>query len=195
MFSNSLPPIPANLQNEYIILGKSLSTISDDIEFLKKIYEYLDKYNQFVKTFTACKQSCSYCCYIPVGITFIEAEYIKTYNKTLKIDTQYLHPLKLIENHKTGKYFKKCPFLNSQNDCSIYKTRPFACRTFHSIDGPEACENKDVDQRLYGAADPESLANGKINLGSNILNGLFMAINRQNKNRTVKDLKDFFPSK
>lgn len=195
MFSNSLPPIPVNLQNEYIILEKSLSTISDDIEFLKKIYEYLDKYNQFVKTFTACKQSCSYCCDIPVGITLIEAEYIKTYNKNLKIDIGYLHPLKLIENQKTGKYFNKCLFLNSQNDCSIYKIRPFACRIFHSIDGPEACKNKNVDNKLYGAADPESMAHGKINLGSNILNALFIAIIRQNKNKPIKDLKDFFPSK
>ncbi|MHB1680676.1 MAG: YkgJ family cysteine cluster protein [bacterium] len=195
MFLNSLPSIPADLQNEYIILEKLLSTISDNIEFLEKIYEYLDKYNKFVKTFTACKQSCGYCCDIPVGITILEAEYIKTYNKKLRIDTHYLHPLKLIKNQKTGKYFRECPFLNSQNDCSIYKARPFACRTFHSIDGQEFCKNKNVDHKLYGTADPESMAHGKVNLGSDILNGLFMVIQKRNKNNIVKDLKDFFPSK
>jgi lipid A disaccharide synthetase len=106
MFSNSLPPIPVNLQNEYIILEKSLSTISDDIEFLKKIYEYLDKYNQFVKTFTACKQSCSYCCDIPVGITLIEAEYIKTYNKNLKIDIGLSPSAKAYRKSKNWEIFQ-----------------------------------------------------------------------------------------
>ena len=86
MSLNSLPPIPKDLIIEYKILEKSLPTIRENIEFLKKIYEYLDEYNKFVKTFTKCKQSCGYCCDMPVGITLIEAEYIKTYNKRLKID-------------------------------------------------------------------------------------------------------------
>ena len=191
-----LPPIPKTLKDEYInlIVDIKSSKISD-IEFLKKIYEYLDKYNKFVKTFTKCKQSCGYCCDIPVGITLIEAEYIKTNNKKLKINTQYIHPLKIIENQKSKKYFGKCPFLNPQNDCSIYKERPFACRTFHSIDGPEGCKDKDSNHNIYGTQDPKSMALGKVNLGSDILNALFMIIVKRNKNNTVKDIKDFFPSK
>ena len=191
-----LPPYPADLKVKYENLIKTLSLIPKNNDFLKKIYEYLDEYNKFVKTFTKCKQSCGYCCDMPVGITLIEAEYIiKTYNKRLKIDINYLHPLKIIENQRTMKYFKICPFLNSQNDCSIYKTRPFACRTYHSLDGPEACKDRDGYHNYYGGQDPESMASGKMNLGSDVLNGLSMTILLRNKNQTIKDIKDFFPSK
>lgn len=191
-----LPPYPPDLKIKYEELKKSLPKIPKNNDFLKKIYEYLDIYNEYVKTFTKCKQSCGYCCDIPIGMTLIEAEYIKTYSKKLKIDTQYIHPLKIMENQRTGIYFKKCPFLNSQNDCSIYRTRPFACRTYHSLDGPEICKSKNRNNyRLYGAEDPDSMAFGKVRLGSDILDGLFKLLFDRNKNNTVKDIKDFFPIK
>jgi Fe-S-cluster containining protein len=200
MISN-LPPIPDELKHKYQNLIKELSNSPkiSDIEFIKKIYQYLDEYNIFVKTFTTCKQSCPYCCEIHVGITLIEAEYIKANNKRLKIDTKFLAPIKIYENLKSKKYDKKCPFLNSQNDCSIYKSRPFLCRTFHSLDGAEACKEKDVEHKIYGTQDPKSNALGKVNLGSDILTNLFIMLNFQNKRldkrNIVKDIRDFFPSK
>jgi len=131
-----LPPIPEELISEFKNTVHQLSFIENNNEKLEKIYNFLDSYNKFIDTFSVCHNGCSACCKNEVQITKLEAQYIQD-------NTEHL-----ISNN----YFNKnwdCPFLINDS-CSIYNTRPFSCRTMHTLDDPKYCETNEEHQ-LYGA--------------------------------------------
>jgi uncharacterized protein len=63
-----------------------------------------------------CKKGCAACCVDDITIFSIEAENIKTKNKAFFAKES---------PHALGK----CAFLDQNEGCRIYKTRPYVCRT------------------------------------------------------------------
>lgn len=186
----SLPPIPENLYNEFENLSTLIKSLKlDNFEIIDKIYKYMNNYNAFVKTFTVCKQNCGACCHIHVSLTYIEAKYITIINKKIKMNDKKINFNTYISNIESGKYDKKCPFLNNQDDCSIYNLRPFNCRTFHTLDDPKLCATN-KPHFTYG--------NAGFNYGSDILLGLYNIIkscNNSSENPISKDIREFFQTR
>lgn len=135
-----LPPVPDRLHDQMVTLLPVLKSMqARPMDILARIYAYIDEYNKFVATFSVCEKGCSACCHIPVNISRIEAEYIS-------IEAGVAISNKLLV--KSGRV--ACPFL-SEGKCSIYKYRPFNCRTFHTLDDPKYCST-DENHAVYGVA-------------------------------------------
>lgn len=143
---------------------------------LRWIYRYLDSYNKFVATFSVCSKGCSHCCSIDVYITSLEAAYIA---ENIGITADSTSPYS--KNH-----FSPCPFLSKEKSCSIYKFRPFNCRTFHTLDHPKYCASGE-DHAVYGAYGYD--------YGSAVLQNIAHCIAQLNRNQPQKDIRDFFPDR
>ena len=121
--------IPIGTQRRFKRLMDDLDG-SKDVE-LSRIYKDVDFYYiKAVAPHAACKKGCSFCCYVPVEITQVEARYIAS--ETGK------NLIELTENKTKKRDGSPCPFLNN-GVCSIYRVRPLACRVFASLDGAEKC--------------------------------------------------------
>lgn len=90
---------------------------SAPIKKLRKLYSFMDELYAFISPHIICKKGCSYCCYYPISISKLEAEYINM--KTGIPITDDMSVLSITET--------KCPFLHNAF-CQIYEVRPFACR-------------------------------------------------------------------
>ncbi len=98
--------------------------------FDKKLEEYFNNQNQYIK----CKNGCSLCCEIgEYPFSRLEAEYIM--NAFVKLDKatkdkirQNIFELKTAKSEFKGERFLyKCPFLIDKK-CSLYKSRGIVCR-------------------------------------------------------------------
>lgn len=167
-----LPPIPSQLDQRFKLLLRQLQNMQAfPLDLLERLYFFMDEYNKFVATFSVCEQSCSACCTIPVNISRLEAEYI--HQKTgKKLSSQIIL--------KTGR--SPCPFLSDDDNCSIYKYRPYNCRTFHTLDNPKYCST-DEDHAVYGVS--------SAGYGSDILAQLAAIIRHINKGE-YKDIRSYF---
>ena len=106
-------------------------TGSSDI-FVNYLYKTADIIiKEQVEPNSVCSRGCSYCCKIPVEVTYLEASYIasKTGAK--------LNDLTKPKAHKPDN--SPCTFLKDQ-ECKIYKYRPLACRSFATMDSPDYCK-------------------------------------------------------
>ena len=93
----------------------------------------------------SCKKGCGFCCHLQVDITKDEAEVL--YEEILsgyEIDQVRLARLALRE--RTSEEWKKgvvtdnrCVFLNSENACGIYASRPSSCRKLSVTSDPKDC--------------------------------------------------------
>lgn len=168
-----IPPIPGDLADKSMHGLKTIqATNANPISKLNSIYQHINEYNQFVKTFTVCQPTCSYCCKINVVISTLEAVYIA---KNLNIN--YDSGVSITKNHTSP-----CPFLKDDT-CSIYEHRPFNCRTFHTIDNPNYC-NKQVKHVVYGSAEE--------GYGSDIYKLFKKELDKLNQYRPFRDIRDFF---
>ena len=96
---------------------------------VEKLRTLAHRLSEILTPLTACAaQQCSHCCHIPVALTETEAAIIgeAVGKKPRKVSAK--RPL----SQEYG-YHRPCPFLKN-NRCSIYKDRPFACRTHLSLD-------------------------------------------------------------
>lgn len=140
-----LPPIPdelvAGMQELFAtaINSRSLTLF----EKLEAVYAFTDRFNAFVATFAVCQKGCNHCCQIDVQVSRIEAEYI-TFKGGPQLDHQ--------GGDRTTGHRTACPFVGADGGCTVYSTRPFNCRTFHTLDDPKYCADGDVDHQVYGAA-------------------------------------------
>ncbi|MHB1679970.1 MAG: YkgJ family cysteine cluster protein [bacterium] len=200
-----LPPLPKYLGDEYnqLIITAAYTEISD-YDLIHKIYDYMDKFNSiYVKTFAVCSKGCSYCCHIPITITYVEAKYIQQC-ENLEINNKTMQFNESISNTISGKYNSVCPFLNSHNNCSIYNLRPFCCRSFHVLDDPSLCKKME-SQYIFGAPlfiphmpplnpyiDISSQLIDSIDFKFGILTNLFRLIFLHNIDFPFKDLREFF---
>ena len=198
-----LPDTPKNLTEKAYKLNSELQGLGLNIsesDMLSKIYTFLDEFNnKFVKTFTRCNRRCgSYCCQMPVTITYVEAQYIGikkeiNVNKPISIMPDPIMP-RFIDDKK---YFAKCPFLNHQNDCSVYGSRPFVCRTYHILENPEFCKKFTKEVAIFGSPKMELTQCGiLVNFHSAVLTGMYNTIMIYNyhKGLPFNDIREFFPA-
>lgn len=168
----ALPEIPdwlvADCKNTQRVLD---SHEGSSFEKLKYVYEFLNKFSLFAKSFSVCSNHCSACCKNDVQITTLEAKYIE------KVSGKKAKNVRRPSNSHNSD----CPFLKD-NSCSIYETRPFNCRTLHTLDDPKYCSTHEHHQ-LYG------LQGGK---GIPIIFQFKKYTERLNENRPVADIRDFF---
>lgn len=110
-----------------------LNELSDFYKELDKAINRIEKYH---KDNMNCGKGCKDCCIDGITVFEVEAKYIKHYNPALKNFRRVT---------KTG-----CLFLDEKNECIIYETRPYVCRTqglpLRWIDdsGNEAVEMRDI---------------------------------------------------
>lgn len=153
-------------------------TSMDPIKRMRKLYTWVDKlWNKGFKDAVVCKRGCSHCCYVNVSITAYEALYIEETTG---------HKITNGEHKKRGDYtLTPCHFLKD-NECSIYESRPMACRVFGAFDSPEYC------------ADPTFPAHYIISLvmpgagGMDAANHAYMMILHYNDGQPIKDIREFF---
>jgi Fe-S-cluster containining protein len=175
-----LPPIPNELVAEMRVLidTKIKARNLTMFEKLGAVYAFMDRYNAFVATFAVCQKGCSHCCNIDVGVSRLEAEFI-THNGGPMLDqgTSY-------STSHTGA----CPFLAKDGACSVYKTRPFNCRTFHTLDDPKYCADGKVDHQVYGVS---SKGYG-VNMYAQLAEWLRSV--HAEKGLPYRDIRDWFPA-
>jgi len=111
---------------------------SDRFSKVKRIYKFIDNHNdEMFKKDTVCARGCSFCCYMNVDVTEVEASYIAEYTK---------RPLNENINNSVHADISKysgvpCPFLDIHNgSCTIYDFRPTVCRMYHVFESADKCK-------------------------------------------------------
>jgi Fe-S-cluster containining protein len=118
--------IPVHLEKMESLLPEKLkSSKISPVKKLARLYEAMDIMAEYFDGFTACSSGCSNCCHYPVTVSSIEADFIK---KNEKIRFNKNPP----ENTPSKYKGVPCVFLKGGR-CSIYKSRPFACRNMVSM--------------------------------------------------------------
>lgn len=175
-----LPPIPEALGKKIgDMLNIGLNSDTDLFGKLKIAYDALDLYNEFVATFAVCQKACSHCCKYTVSVSRLEAEYIEVNEG---------HKFYNGSNHSMIEDGTPCPFLSADNSCSIYSSRPFNCRTFHTLDDPKYCANGGtVDHQIYGSS-AEGYKVGVYEGMARWLNDVHLR-----NNMPYRDIRDWFP--
>lgn len=151
---NNPEPIEAMARQLFSLLetAKKNGSVDEPIKFLQsKINMSLE--NVETKQL-ACKKGCSHCCYIWVSATAPEILYVSKIVKRMGPKTiekiREAHTLTKDFNFETRhKYPNPCPLL--ENDvCSIYNSRPSACRY-------AASGNAEICSRAYHNLSEESI--------------------------------------
>jgi Fe-S-cluster containining protein len=134
------------------------------MEFIPLMYQLYDKIieSELVNyTDISCRKSCGECCKQLVPIIIPEALFLTSliksfsHKKQVQINSRFT---KILNTIKTAGFFDnlknparnrnidnayfnlkvKCPFLENES-CTIYKSRPFACREYYVTTKPEYC--------------------------------------------------------
>ncbi|MCD9092033.1 YkgJ family cysteine cluster protein [Pseudomonas sp. CP-1] len=123
--------------------GEMAAEIGDQKGSLKAKYMRLrklgDRIAEAIGPHSACQKTCSHCCHIAVAIHEVEADIIAEATGRKRTQSPSGEPVGELAN----RYFRQpCPFLK-QNACSIYNSRPMACRLHFSISGTNAmCDTR-----------------------------------------------------
>lgn len=174
-----IPKIPDNLVKRIKVVNAKINSGVPNFEKLEAVYALSDQFNsEYVAKFAVCQKGCNHCCKIDVSVSLLEAEYI-----TFKGGPQYDMSPGKTENNRTD-----CPFLAKEGTCTIYDTRPFFCRTFHTLDDPEYCAERDEKHQVYGSA-----STGYGNFFYAGAAGWLKRIHDE-KNSPYRDIRDWFPS-
>jgi Fe-S-cluster containining protein len=127
--SKEIPPLLEKKEEE--LYDRFIKYPTIPIIDLGTLFNFMNEINNFCSKYLPCHKGCDYCCYIPIDISTLESEYIRT--KTG------------IVNNKNPIFVDKkdsaCPFL-VDHCCSIYEYRPYVCRKHNALyDNPELCGN------------------------------------------------------
>ena len=103
---------------------------------------------QSTKVSTTCQKGCAACCHMEVEITSDEATIlVELIDNGFAIDTERLALQAARPAQSTGwqermkSTTNRCVFLNSENSCGIYDSRPLMCRR-HAVTSPAVnCES------------------------------------------------------
>lgn len=172
----TLPPIPLNLIEAANVLVPYLNDPNISMgEKLRSIYDYLDQFSLFAKSFTTCSKGCSHCCRIDVHITSLEAEYIQ-----VMTGIPYRPGRTVTKDHTS-----RCPFLSDVGGCGIYQHRPLACRIYHAVGVPDDCAPGRT-QMQYGA--PPQFGNP---IYASFVR--WLQFNMIHLGGNIRDIRDFFP--
>ena len=114
-----------------LFYGKIMTDSFEKFEiFLKSVDEDITKIFDYHKEYLFCKKGCSICCEIgDYPLSKLEFDYLMSGYEKLddSVKTQIQKNIK--KTKEENKEFYVCPFLIN-NACSVYKNRPFICRTF-----------------------------------------------------------------
>lgn len=149
----------------------------DDFQKLTTIYAQSDKILDFLSPYFSCKKGCSHCCNYDVLITEFEARYIN-----LKSGAKFTRNKTFTRHNDTP-----CPFLK-KGECSIYKYRPFICRTYHSLDKAEKCKLSNVPTKIWQYGTEQSDYGNELFLAMS----QFIFLANQNYESSRKDIRNFF---
>lgn len=134
--------------NEYKVqASKYINDPEHRLELVKEFYQLVDESIKELPHDTMknvkCKKGCAHCCHVQVIVSLCEAQYILEHCKknNIALDVEYLkNQASLREpNHFHFSPFKKCVFLNKNNECSVYSVRPITCRRYFVVTDPELC--------------------------------------------------------
>lgn len=171
----NIPPIPWELANGVANrLNMALNSNINIFEKLSICYEETDRVLSFLKDYFPCSCGCSYCCKSDVMISQYEAQFIAE-RTGIKLKNK---PFSVF-NHTD------CPFLKD-NKCSVYKYRPFICRTLHVASNPENCKTNGNMTLFYGTE--------LSGYGNKIFESIGQYIKQVNNqmNGCTKDIRSFF---
>lgn len=143
----------SNLCKEIYVTIRDLSDPSEIMSICYNQAEIaLDLFNKHFpqNKQTVCKKGCFYCCNFPVTCPPQVISYLVKYlresfsendlNSMLEAMQEYL-------NQRTNSSTRiRCPFLNDDNICQIYESRPLSCRSFTSFN-VQTCRSSLVDNR------------------------------------------------
>ncbi|EON2338954.1 YkgJ family cysteine cluster protein [Escherichia coli] len=139
-------PDTAQCQRELIEYVESLNRRSFDThEWVARTHELADRFMLAYKDYLICRKGCSHCCRLPVGVTYLEAEYISVRSgRKLNRKAKECFDIKPTPQNSTP-----CPFLAADAvSCSIYAFRPLACRMFGTFDDHHFCEDPTKDHMI-----------------------------------------------
>lgn len=136
-----------------------------------------DRVAAAISTIAACRRGCSHCCNISVAISSFEAEKIA---EVTGIRPAALKSSVRPETVAADNYKKPCPFATQNGECSIYDTRPLACRLHFNIsESPFFCDTQNL---------PEESAVPNVDL-----NVFWMGYATLFLKMPLGDIRDFFP--
>lgn len=102
---------------------------------IEALWEAVDELG-VIAAHAACHKGCSHCCHVAVLIPTQEAALI---GKRIGVKPKPVHGITRREDVRAG-YDNPCPFLKD-GACSIYASRPLACRQQYNMDSdPLLCE-------------------------------------------------------
>lgn len=144
---------------------------------LGKVYRLADAAAVAAAPYVACRKACSACCKMNVSITSLEAERLAAVSgRRMQVPHRPV-------THDEGRFAGvPCPFL-VDDVCSVYDSRPYACRTHFSFD---------LDS--YWCQPERAYVGGMrmVRLGG--AKAAYEAIARATKLGGFADIRDFFPS-
>ena len=174
-FLAALPPELNALDDQIeAVLGRENASPKSK---LGKVYRLADAAAAAAEPYVACRKGCSACCKMNVSISSLEAERLAVMSGR-KVQT-----LQQPINHEEGRFAGvPCPFL-SEDVCSVYDVRPYACRVHFSFDQDSYwCQ----PERAY-VADMRMVQLGRAGAA-------YTAIALKTKLGGFADIRDFFPS-
>lgn len=111
--------IPRSLaQREKNLLKRIKRVDGDALKKLATLYSFMDELYPVVTKFTPCKIGCYHCCHYRIDVIEPEVRYIEK-------ATGFSRRVAILSPEVRGQ---PCPFLKNST-CSIYKYRPFFCRS------------------------------------------------------------------
>ena len=112
------------LKKEEKLLLKFTNAKGSTVNKLKALYRFMDDLYTYVHKVTPCHKGCSNCCHYNVSISEFEADFISNETGLPKITQEQGLPI--------NYHGLPCPFLK-EDECTIYSSRPFACRRHHFL--------------------------------------------------------------
>ena len=134
--------------------GETEDTISEGI---LKLYSELDPIAEAAakQEGVSCSKGCNHCCYMQTMVTLTEA--IPMAQAIFNTDKWMTAVRRLERSAKKAKdasisradWFllkRPCPLLDKERGvCSVYSTRPSACRYYYAANDPEECSYSNID--------------------------------------------------
>ena len=167
--------VTASMQ-DYIRQYREACAKESDVECLEGFYAHMEYLYSLIpasrKGEIKCIKGCSFCCYINVSVTELEAKLlVKTWlakGRTFNIK-QLKRQAPLSDSERPRSKCAACPFLLRDGTCGVYEARPTHCRKYWVVDtrAPKQCEvgKKLKDVHVFADPDTEIIASTILNIG------------------------------